>query len=297
MERISQMAVPQFQRADSPPSPSSSQDSPDSVTELQPTKGKVLQFPEIRHRPAKHEGTWICCGRAMFYHACDKPWHAVVSCQVRYGTPIMVPDYPAEPSDPFASDSPRESLNGYQRYRLGKNWQRDGLGPRYQNGLWSKCQMAEIIREWHQTPSTGLLISGDKGTGKTVASGLMMTCLAARNEFSFAWCNISTLFSFLHSWRNWGTDFSQDEMLRELRTCKYLFLDDLGVEYNSAMASTRFNELIETRYSRELVTVATSNLTRERLIQREGWERIVDRLQDGILDWCELGGESMRGPR
>lgn len=296
MEKISQTLASQFPNAGSGPSRTSRPASPVSATDSLPNSADIHAVPPAQHRVTKQHGRWICCGRAMLMSGCEYPWHLYATCS-KTGDITRVPDYPTEASDPFAQDAPRACLNGYQDYRLRRNWQRDNLGTRYQNGLWSKCQMGEVIREWHHTPDVGLLVSGDKGTGKTVASGLMMTCLAARNEFSFAWWNISALLGALHSWRNWGVDFAQDEALKYLRECRYLFLDDLGVEYNSPLAMSRFNELVETRYARELVTVATSNLSRDRLIEREGWERIVDRLQDGILDWCELGGESMRRPR
>lgn len=203
---------------------------------------------------------------------------------------------PREERDPFACDDPRQALNDYQRGQLERNWHRDGFGQRYQQGLWSRCELANVIRAWHTTmPERGLLISGSKGTGKTVATGLIMVCLAARNEFSFAWWNMSSLLTLLHNWGGWSDkNLAEDAALDIARSCKYLFLDDLGVEYNSPLAMSRFNELIETRYARQLCHIATSNLNEAALSAREGWERIVDRIQEDVYDWCEIGGASKR---
>ncbi len=210
------------------------------------------------------------------------------------GKVSTVPNHPREVRDPFAVDSPLDSLNDWQRFRLGKNWERDNLGRRYQYGSWTRCDLTANIRGWHESGGGGLLISGSMGTGKTVATALMMTCLASRNEFSFAWWNMSALLSFLSAWNDWGDNNGQDETYKYLRECNYLFLDDLGVEYNVGRGMTRFNELIELRHSRELFHVGTSNLMEADLTAREGWRRVVDRLQQDVFDWCEIGGESKR---
>jgi predicted ATPase len=209
-------------------------------------------------------------------------------------------DYPAEITDPFENDSAIEGLSEYQCQRLVHRWDRDSFGARYRSGQWSRCDFRDTIRAWHDEGLAGsdrsLIMSGAMGTGKTVAMGLMMTCLAARNEFSFCAWNMSALLSFLHNWRDWGNDHDDDSTMVALRRSKYLFVDDIGVEYNSPLAMSRFNELIEHRYSRELLHVATSNLSEVDLAQREGWIRIVDRLQENVFDWCEIGGRSKRRP-
>ncbi len=209
-------------------------------------------------------------------------------------------NYPNIISNPFLTDNPQESLTDYQKSRLLNLWERDSVGNRYRGGFWSQCAVTDAVREWHgaglEGNSNGLIFSGGMGTGKTVAMGLMTCCLASRNEFSFAFWNMSALLSFLHNWRDWGSDHNADATMQTLRHAAFLFLDDLGVEYNSPLAMSRFNELIETRYSRELQHVATSNLSEADLCGREGWARIVDRLQENILDWCELGGQSKRRP-
>jgi hypothetical protein len=52
--------------------------------------------------------------------------------------------------------------------------------------------------------------------------------------------------------------------------------------------------MIELRHSRELFHVGTTNLMEADLMAREGWRRVVDRLQQDVFDWCELGGASKR---
>jgi DNA replication protein DnaC len=160
--------------------------------------------------------------------------------------------------------------------------------------LWSECAVTELIQQWHEAPGKGLMISGDMGTGKTVIMGMMMACLASRNEFSFSCWHTGALLSFLLGWREWGADEAADARMELLRSAKYLFLDDLGVEYNAPLAMSQFNELMEVRYSRELLHVGSSNLNEDALIAREGWVRVIDRIQESAFEWCEIGGPSKR---
>lgn len=207
-------------------------------------------------------------------------------------------NYPRDTTDPFSCDDPSAALTEYQALRRNSILERDGVGRRYRRGLWSQCQLTDTLRAWHESNAkgekSGLILSGGVGTGKTVATAMMTACLASRNEFSFAFWNISALLGFLHNWRDWGSDHHADATMQTLRCSEFLFLDDLGVEYNSPLAMSRLNELIETRYARELLHVCTSNLGESELAGREGWARIVDRLQENIFDWCELGGPSKR---
>jgi predicted ATPase len=206
----------------------------------------------------------------------------------------MTDEFPREINDPFSADNPLDVLNTYQRERLEQIWHRDSIGPRYRRGVWSKCDLRDVIAEWHQTRDKGFFASGAMGTGKTVSMGMMMVCLAARNEFSFTFAHMGELSNFLHQWSDWGDNFARDDRMKRLRSCRYLFLDDLGVEYNSPLSMSRFNELIEVRYSRDLLHIGTSNLSEDALFEREGWGRIIDRIQESALDWVEVGGQSKR---
>jgi predicted ATPase len=171
-------------------------------------------------------------------------------------------------------------------------WRRDSLGRRYQNGLWSKCELAPVIAEWDKRTDCGLLISGSMGTGKTVAMGLMMSCLAARNEWSFCWWNMASLPHFSALVARLGRRCRARCCVLAHALVSLFVPGRSGVEYNSPLAMSRFNELIETRYARELLHVGTSNLNESALVTREGWQRIIDRMQESVLDWCEIGGES-----
>jgi len=153
----------------------------------------------------------------------------------------------------------------------------------------------DSIHRWHKQEERGFFLSSSVGTGKTVAMGMMMACLSARNEFSFCYTSCLKLFSFLHNWKGWGYDYDADDLMRKYENSKYLFIDDIGVEYNSPFALSRFNELVEHRYGNMLHFVCSSNQLAKDLMNREGWGRVVDRLKDDADDWVMFEGKSLRG--
>jgi len=85
-----------------------------------------------------------------------------------------------------------------------------------------------------------------------------------------------------------------DKAMKELETVRYLVLDDLGVEFNDKGGSflSRFDSLFNRRYSNELTTVITTNLTAEDFRDRYG-ERAVDRIRE-TGSFIGLDGKSLR---
>ena len=202
------------------------------------------------------------------------------------------PQVPTSCSDPFARDRVLDALSPYQRSRLFSIFERDGLGERYHDARWSKCQIEHVIRTWHTTDGS-LAISGGVGLGKTMSFTLLMACLASRNEYSFTYVRAPRLLDILHSRNGWGKDTANDGAYTDILHAKYLFIDDAGTEYASPMAMSRLNDLIENRHGRRAHHVINSNLSEPELSVRDGWERMVDRIMQDA-EWVELGGTSQR---
>lgn len=231
--------------------------------------------------PASGDSLWSCvtCNKCGFTYSVREPPEPVVN--------------------PFSVNTPKELLGLRQRQHLEVLWDLDDFGEHYRNPVWSRCPkadniiLAREIRNWGQNLPASFGLSGSIGIGKTAATGLMMIVLASRNEFDFSYAYAPSLFSFLSSY---GQRSSEQDRMKHERLCssKYLFIDDAGIEDNVDWKSLRFNELIEKRYSKGLFHVVTSNLSRESLAQREGWERAVDRIVESAINWYEMGGPSQR---
>lgn len=68
----------------------------------------------------------------------------------------------------------------------------------------------------------------------------------------------------------------KQEELRPLYTCKVLVIDDIGVQMSKDWINTVFYHLINTRYTKRLVTVYTSNVASDSLKMDD---RIIDRIE------------------
>lgn len=226
----------------------------------------------------------------------DEVW-LDLECIECHGT-MASKEPPNDKVNPFKTNDPKESLTPYQLRYLRGIWNRDDFGLHYQNATWDRCpridklNMRRELHAWHKSENKGMIISGVIGCGKTSMLGLMMACLASQSDFDFTYWYAPSLFNFL-------TTFTRaDEVHRrkydKLTSTRWLFIDDAGTEDNIDWKSMRFNELIERRYARNLLHVVTSNLDRERLTRREGWERAIDRIFENAFNWYDIGGESQR---
>lgn len=196
------------------------------------------------------------------------------------------------PVDPFSHVDPKETLSSFQLTRLERLWERDDFGTLYTRGLWTYCDIYEQVAAWHRAENKGFLFSGDYGVGKTMTCALMMTCLAARNEFSFAFWRMSSLIPFLDRYD--GRNELDRTRYATLLSARFLFLDDAGAEDAAEWKVAKFYDLIETRRCHERLHVVTSNLNAEQLSERPGWRRIVDRLQHNAMPWICQGGSTKR---
>lgn len=125
-----------------------------------------------------------------------------------------------------------------------------------------------------------IVLSGAKGTGKTVASAWW--ALGAKRRFRFVRsAELVRASRFDGSW---------DEWLKAPALC----VDDLGAEYSDAKGSfvSDLDLLIDTFYSDMRPLIITTNCTSAVFLARYG-ERIADRINE-CAEWASVDGESMR---
>lgn len=127
-----------------------------------------------------------------------------------------------------------------------------------------------------------VVLSGDTGTGKTLAATLLSVIRGARCITAPAMLALSRF----------------DGSFSEICNVPALVVDDLGTEYmdGKGEAASRWDELVNVRYtmarSRRFPTVLTCNLTVEEFRNRYG-VRVTDRLHQVGRFW-NIGGKSMR---
>lgn len=137
-----------------------------------------------------------------------------------------------------------------------------------------------------------LVLSADKGSGKSVAAGYWLSALNGSrignrngNNYPAWWC--ASRFARLS-----GFDGIFDDI------CEHsgpVVLDDLGIEFidKKGWFLQSIDAFVDARYSEYLPTLITTNLTATAFKHRYS-ERVVDRLREGGL-FFEFATDSLRG--
>lgn len=128
-----------------------------------------------------------------------------------------------------------------------------------------------------------LVLTGNVGSGKTLTMLYIFKTITETTK-SF-YCQ----YYFMPKLLDRLADF--EERLPTLN--KYVFLDDIGVEYVNEYILSKVEIFVEEIYRKGYQIVASSNLDKKTLLSRAGWERIMDRINQNCI-WITLPGESRR---
>lgn len=139
----------------------------------------------------------------------------------------------------------------------------------------AKSYVNNFILKFEQFQEKGLglyIYSATKGSGKTMLSCCILNEISDRYPVSVKFINSMDLLEMTKQ----GYKGEEPEELRPLYTCKVLVMDDIGVQMSKDWINTVFYHLINTRYTKRLVTVYTSNVASDRLKMDD---RIIDRIE------------------
>ena len=118
----------------------------------------------------------------------------------------------------------------------------------------------------------GMFIYGNIGVGKTSLLNLISRYLVRNFEGWLLYMPATVLFTKLIK--------GSDQELSDIQKCTFLFIDDLGKEYDTDFPLSRFSELIEYRWANMKPTFFSSNLDMETIRKKVGYEHIADRMND-----------------
>ena len=137
------------------------------------------------------------------------------------------------------------------------------------------------VQHWEemQKNSTGLLLWGDVGTGKSFIAGCIANALLDKGV-PVIMTNFARLLNKL-------TDMyagDRNAYIDSIKRYPLMIIDDLGVERISEFAREQVLSVIDSRYRSELPMIVTTNLTLEELQHPEDLSR--SRIYDRILERC-----------
>ena len=139
----------------------------------------------------------------------------------------------------------------------------------------------QYVQHWDEflAGSTGLLLWGDVGTGKSFIAGCIANALLDKGV-PVIMTNFARLLNKL-------TDMysgDRNAYIDSFKKYPLMIVDDLGMERNSEFAREQVFSVIDSRYRSELPMIVTTNLTLEELQHPEDLSR--SRIYDRVLERC-----------
>ena len=139
----------------------------------------------------------------------------------------------------------------------------------------------QYVQHWDEflAGSTGLLLWGDVGTGKSFIAGCIANALLDKGV-PVIMTNFARLLNKL-------TDMysgDRNAYIDSFKRYPLMIIDDLGVERNSEFAREQVFSVIDSRYRSQLPMIVTTNLSLEELKDPTDLSR--SRIYDRVLERC-----------
>ena len=137
------------------------------------------------------------------------------------------------------------------------------------------------VQHWEemQKNSTGLLLWGDVGTGKSFIAGCIANALLDKGV-PVIMTNFARLLNKLSDM--YAGD--RTAYIDSFKRYPLMIIDDLGVERNSEFAREQVFSIIDSRYRSQLPMIVTTNLSLKKLKNPEDMARA--RIYDRVLERC-----------
>jgi DNA replication protein DnaC len=180
--------------------------------------------------------------------------------------------------------------------QLHKHYLAAGIGATYQCLDWDDLENAEIVKtvkEYAEDKDrilrgAGLILTGDLGTGKTMAATLCLKefIRAGLSCFATTFAEMIELYT-----AGWYSDEQRAYFNRKVIESQVLLLDDVGraLKRKNQLEETTFDTVLRTRVQHRRATILTTNLSMDEL--GEGYGGAVLRLLREKATAIEVTGE------
>lgn len=178
-----------------------------------------------------------------------------------------------------------------QAYNALLFWYRVHVNKRhrtFEDDEYVKSEILEIAKAMtRKVPACGFMLCGSPGNGKTTLAWAFRDLLRQLNAYGhFRYMGDDFKFGVIFMTASEICSLVQDQQEKKfdrLKTVPALFIDDLGEEPKEIVVfgSVRqpIREILLARYNNMNLTVVTTNLTSDELLNHYGW-RVMDRLRE-----------------
>jgi DNA replication protein DnaC len=162
-------------------------------------------------------------------------------------------------------------------------------------------QAAQEFADLYPLVEHGLLFVGPSGRGKTHLACALLADLIVRKGVTGLYADFSDLLLKIQTTFRPDADFSKESLLTPYAEAELLVLDELGASKPHPWVLDVLYNLLNTRYNRKRITIATSNYEDEPDVASGERERLEDRLnyrlRSRLYEMCQmvpLRGEDYR---
>jgi DNA replication protein DnaC len=126
--------------------------------------------------------------------------------------------------------------------------------------LAARRKVQEFIDTWNGGGTTGLLLMGGCGSGKThLAVAVLLEIINSGKPGRLVFSNFMDLVQEIHASFDSDQVPSKSELLRPLLDADLLVLDELGAQKPTLFVQDVLYYIVNTRYNNELTTIFTTN--------------------------------------
>lgn len=157
--------------------------------------------------------------------------------------------------------------------------------------------VAGYVETFEVSTEKGLLLMGGYGNGKSHLAAAICHALIER-EFSCRFWTVPQLLGRIRSTFNQGNRENEEDILRPLRHCDLLVLDDIGTEKVTDWVSQTLFVIIDDRYQAMKPIVFTTNCTAKELEERVGgktYSRIIGMTEGVVVGASDYRKRHLKG--
>jgi len=199
----------------------------------------------------------------------------------------------------------REEENRRRMERIERLFRQSKLGRRFRERTFETFVVREHTRkafeialdyaknfESYKEKGEGLFITGGYGVGKTHLAAAIANYLIQNEIATVIFGNVTTLLGRIRHTYSDGSQYEEEQVMKELYDVDLLIIDDLGKEKPTEWVEEKLYTVINERYENYRPIVVTSNLELEEIEQR--LENCGGAIVSRIIEMCR--GIKIVGP-